>query len=281
MKICTLLLSLDQKLIQEYLNNHQEKSYTYEEYMNKPDTTLNDDVIIYHVPISREKRMVLYKYLISLNYHVKIVLMHTPLPILLTYAADKKTILDAYKYLATPRIGVDCDVYQILDPYLFLKPLTDFKTILNFAKENGVVKTIEKFVSTDYIHELKDINKPHETPYHLESIEEHIDMCIQNSQSDEMLITALLHDLGKSVCKNVGSYKGHDKLSSIYAFKFFNEVLNTTVDSETIVEIINQHMNAHRGISIKVQEENHLDDYLLVLIESFKQIDEKSRITNM
>lgn len=279
MKIATILLSLDKLLIEAYLNNHKENKYTFDSAIDSINESLNESIIIFNTPISREKRMVLYNHLKSIKYQVEIVLMHTPLPILLERVDNKAALTDAYKYLATPRIGVDCDTYTVEDPYPFLVSNSDFNEILSFSKQKGILKTISKYISNHYKVELHNINMPHETPYHLESIEEHINMCINNSLDDEMHITALLHDLGKSVCKNIGSYKGHDKLSSIYAVKFFNEVLKSNVDSDSIIEIINQHMNAHRGISLKVQTDNKLNEHLLTLIERFKVIDEKSRIT--
>ncbi len=192
-------------------------------------------------------------------------------------------ITDKYKYMAAPRIGVDCDSYQIISQSTFLKESTDFTQFVTYAKTQGILKTVRKYVSAAYLPEFARLGDPHDTPYHLEGIAQHIDMCIQNSNDNTMLITSILHDLGKSMAKMGGHYKGHETISSIYALRFFDEIRNVPpdVNPTDVIEIILQHMLAHRGISEKVIERNKLTPALLALIESFKGIDEKSRITKI
>lgn len=190
-------------------------------------------------------------------------------------------ITDKYKYMAAPKIGVDCDSYQIISQSTFLKEPTDFKKFVTFAKTHGILKTVRKYISAAYLPEFSKLGDAHDTPYHLESISEHIDMCISNSNDDTMLITSIFHDLGKAMAKIGGHYKGHETISSIYALRFFDEIKNVPLDvnAADVIEIILHHMLAHRGISEKIIERNKLTPELLLLIESFKIIDEKSRIT--
>ena len=108
-------------------------------------------------------------------------------------------------------------------------------------------------------------------------------MCIQNANDDLMLISAILHDLGKPLAKEGGHYKGHDTISSIYAIRFFDEVKNipTHIKPADVVEIVVQHMLAHKNLPQKSLERNKISEELLNQIYRFRDIDEKSRITNI
>ncbi len=239
----------------------------------------------------RKRRVLLYNELKMRDFNVEIHLILEPLELSLYQNRSRAyekivpeyVIKDMYKFMGAPRVGVDCDSYKIISQSKFLKEPTDFQTLMEFAKTNGILKTIDQFISADYLHEFSRLKEPHETPYHLEDIHTHIDMCIQNSFNDTMLITSILHDLGKSLAKIGGHYKGHDMLSSMYALRFFDEIKNLPkhIDKKDIIEIIIQHMLAHNGISESGITRNKLDQKILDLINEFKEIDEKSRITNI
>lgn len=259
---------------------------------------LHDRVFNYHdslifdaTNIDRITRISLYNELKKRGFKVEIHMVLEPLELAL-YQNQRRdfekivpdfVIKDKYKFMVAPRVGVDCDAYKIISQSKFLKRKTDYSEFVHFAKTNGITKTIYEYINAAYLQEFEHIDAPHETPYHLESLSEHINMCIQNADDDLMLISAILHDLGKPLAKERGHYKGHDTISSIYAIRFFDEVKNipTHIKPADVVEIVVQHMLAHKNLPQKSLERNKISEELLNQIYRFRDIDEKSRITNI
>jgi len=251
-----------------------------------------DDSLIFDATnITRSIRSALYTKFKSLGYMVEIHLVLEPL-MFAKYQNEKRAyekivpfhiINHMYKFMAPPRVGLDCDSFKIVSQSTFLNPNTSYKDFVASAKNEGIYKAIRKYVSAAYIPEFERLNENHDTPYHLEDIDAHIDMCIGNSHDDVMLITSILHDLGKSQAKENGHYKGHETISSIYALRFFNEVKHVPkhIIPRDIIETVLQHMAAHKGISKEVIEKNKLEPHVIEYIEQFNDIDEVSRITNM
>ncbi|WP_025725026.1 AAA family ATPase [Acholeplasma granularum] len=241
--------------------------------------------------ITRTLREKLYKKFKSLGYDVELHFVLEPL-LFAKYQNEKrafekvvpfKIINQMYKFMAAPRIGVDCDDVKIISQSTFLNDNTNYNDFVKLAKTEGIKSAVTKYVSAAYLPEFKNLGENHDTPYHLEDIDEHINMCINNSLDDLMLIVSILHDLGKSQAKENGHYKGHDMISSMYALRFFDEVKNIPkhIKKWDVIEIIFHHMNAHKGLSKKVIEDNDLEPYLVDLIYKFNAIDEVSRITNI
>lgn len=241
--------------------------------------------------ISRKYRIPLYNKLKSLGFEVEIDLLLEPLWFCLKQnkqrSADRivpdDIIENYYKILDAPRINVDCDSFKIISQHTFLNDNASFETFLSDAGSIGIFKTLKKHVSKAYLPDFIHLNKNHETPYHLEDIDAHIDMCIQNSKTTPLKIISVLHDLGKSVAKNGGHYKGHENISTIYALRFFDEIkdLPPQISPADIIEVIKQHMLAHRGISEDVISINQINPALLKLIYDFKPVDETSRLIDL
>jgi predicted kinase len=182
-----------------------------------------------------------------------------------------------YSTVQIPRIGVDCEKIIVEGQTDFFQPGMTYAKLL---RVNSLKEFIE-YVNIPYRTEMKNLFGPHDTPYHLESIEEHIDMCIENAGDDEVLkIAGIFHDLGKSFTKNGGKYLNHQFVSAMYAMKAFSEIPDMPEEiKEVILEIIYQHMNAHLGLSEKLIRNNNLDEKTVELIFEFAEIDDKSRIT--
>lgn len=186
-----------------------------------------------------------------------------------------ETIHKMYITFQIPRVGVDSDEIVIEGKTRFFKEKTTLENIL--SKNN--LKGFLELVTPEYLMEMQDLFGPHETPYHLEDINEHIDMCIKEANNDMILkLIAMFHDLGKSVAKNGGTYRGHELISASYAMKGLSEINGLkAIDKDIITEVIFQHMNAHNGLSEKVIRNNNLDQLTLSYIEKFRLIDDKSR----
>ena len=141
------------------------------------------------------------------------------------------------------------------------------------------LKELMSYVSPEYKKEMKKLFGPHDTPYHLEDINDHIDMCIKNSEDNYTLkVVSMFHDLGKSITKDGGKYLSHELVSSVYAMKAFSEIEDMK-DSDLITEVIFNHMNAHQGLSQKVINRNKIDSETKSFCDLFVKIDDMSRIT--
>ena len=178
-----------------------------------------------------------------------------------------------YESLQVPRIGVDCDKIEVIG---------DFE---DFAEEIAMIKGMK-----------------HDSPYHAEDVDTHIQMTIDGAKAqepsihytkDEIVTLAELHDLGKGITKKPSQSRGvahdyfvevhgshsmfanHQYVGAMYALVKFKEELNKS--NLKIIEAIYQHMNAHNGFSEKMIKKHKLDNSLLVLSNDFAKIDSNSR----
>ena len=122
-------------------------------------------------------------------------------------------------------------------------------------------------------------NLPHDNPYHKESINEHILMCIENSKTKQLKEISKYHDLGKFICKefvseNHAVYHGHAYVSAMYYLAKIDVTNQEKLDN---MEVIYQHISAHDGLTERQIKRNHLQG-ILDIIEEFRQIDDKSRL---
>ena len=109
---------------------------------------------------------------------------------------------------------------------------------------------------------------PHDTPYHKESIGDHIEMCTKNSPT-HLKKVAFLHDLGKPYVKEGGEYIGHEGVS-LWLAAPYNPSL-------TDLLVVKYHMQAHkdwRPLQKRVSYEE------AKLIMEFVSIDSRSRISD-
>ena len=201
-------------------------------------------------------------------------------------------IMNMYKTIQVPRIGADCDEIGATGERFF-----DGYPMYN-------IDEIFELCTPKLAKELSRIRESHENPHHLESISEHIDLCLWNSKDInlEMQRVALFHDLGKSLCKEVkddgvARYLGHATVSAYYYMNyiysktkavgadFYNEdevyILPDCIYMFDALEMIYQHMNAHQGIGTKNIRNNNLNDELLKKIYKFAEIDSMSRISGV
>lgn len=181
---------------------------------------------------------------------------------------DEECILKYYKSIQAPRVGVDCDSIIVKGSFV------------DFASEIA-----------------EHIDEPHYSPYHAETIREHIQLAINNANSDILKEVAKFHDLGKSVCRTDDDdnsihsnyireqlgrfcrYKNHEFVSAMYYLAYMND--NNLLDndrSHQILETIYQHMNAHQVISKKQIKRNKLSESDLELIRQFQRVDTISKV---
>lgn len=257
-----------------------------------------DTVILDAVNLSRKRRRSLYrriKDISSEDVNVKIIFFSLPLQnitIQNNFRDGEKVVPDSvihdmYLQLQVPRVGVDCDSFEVLGFKMF-----------DTLPEYGVFNTIaQQFIKSGRLgmsQELKRLTEGHDcAPHHLESIETHIEMCSLSAfllNDRNLFNVAMFHDLGKSISKKMVTkdgttkaiYRGHANVSANYYLNYQVFTAKTFDNRQRmILEAIYQHMIAHQGLSHKNIRNNKLDDETLKLIERFREIDEISRIEDV
>lgn len=225
---------------------------------------------------SRMSRAHLYREVKSRfpGVRVVVVLVHVPLAeaIKRSNNVSASHVRDEYLGLQIPRVGVDCDVFTLQAP--------DFSAYLPEINQSYLA--------------------PHNSPYHVESIAEHVALTVHNArkQADRPVLVdvAAFHDLGKSVARTpqdvsrpssayiasiYGShdqYASHENLGAVYWLIAHKDQLNER--ALFTAEAILHHMQAHRGFTDKYINRHHLDTGLLETARAFAQIDSKSKIVD-
>ena len=216
------------------------------------------------------------------DFEIESVMLHKPLAEILEQNNQREglarvpenVVRNMYKGLTIPRIGVDCDKISIHAP--------DFS-----AYQDEINATM---------------NDSHNSPYHEESIREHIDMTIAGAEAsdsvyhDELVEVAKYHDLGKSVTRLANNrdslavsyvksiygthdrYMQHENVGAVY-YLIANKD-NLSDDIYDIAEVIQKHMMAHDGISEKVITSDKLNRRIVDIATEFAEIDSLSRVVN-
>lgn len=205
---------------------------------------------------------------------VVVVLVHVPLADILkrSNGVSASHVRDEYLGLQIPRMGVDCDTFTVQSP--------DFSAYLPEVNQSYLT--------------------PHNSPYHVESIAEHVALTVHNArkQADRPALVdiAAFHDLGKSVARTpqdvsrpssayiasiYGShdqYAGHENVSAVYWLIAHKDCLDA--HALFVAEAIFHHMQAHRGFTDKYINRHHLTGDLLETARAFAQIDSSSKIVD-
>lgn len=204
---------------------------------------------------------------------VVVVLVHLPLVDILKRSNGVSASRVRGEYLAVqiPRVGVDCDVFTLQTP--------DFSAYLPEINHSYLA--------------------PHNSPYHVESIAEHVALTVHNAKAHSMPVLvdiAAFHDLGKSVARTpqdvsrpssayiasiYGShdqYAGHENVGAVYWLIAHKDCLDS--QALCVAEAIFHHMQAHRGFTGRYIKRHHLDSELLETAGVFARIDSRSKIVD-
>lgn len=240
-----------------------------------------DTIVVDATMLTRRKRTIVLnqtrpdKY----GYTVEVVQLHKPLEQIIEqnnnrpeedYVPENR-VRQMYAAMQPPKVGLDCDSYKIISP-----------GIKAYTKEmnNGV-------------------NNPHHSPYHDETLREHMQMTVEKSKEtgDENLVElAKYHDLGKAVTrtpKTLGplarqfaahyygghdTYTGHANVSAMYYHIAKGNDVNVAIS-----DAILHHMNAHNSENIaenKAVKRENVSPQTIELLEMFRVIDGESKVSN-
>lgn len=186
-----------------------------------------------------------------------------------------------------PRVGLDTDIITSSGDSWFTKiKETEMVT-------HDTVPVMSQHAIGNVARMIEMNNAHHDTPYHLESINEHIQMVVDTTldEQPQMLLTAAFHDLGKGYVKNrgrnhSGHYIHHELVSAQYMLNYmlnneYDNYIDKPVDS---IELVYQHMNGHQLDTInmsKFQKKHHLSDEFIHDLSTFAEIDSKARIVDI
>lgn len=224
---------------------------------------------------SRMSRAHLYREVKSRfpGVRVVVVLVHVPLADILKRSSGVSAshVRDEYLSVQIPRVGVDCDTFTVQSP--------GFSAYL-------------PEVNRSYL-------APHNSPYHVESIAEHVALTVHNAKAHSMPVLvdiAAFHDLGKSVARtpqdlsrpssayiasiygSYDQYAGHENVSAMYWMIAHKDCLDA--HALFVAEAIFHHMQAHRGFTDRYINRHHLDTELLETAGVFARIDSVSKIVD-
>lgn len=224
---------------------------------------------------SRMSRAHLYREVKSRfpGVRVVVVLVHMPLADILKRSSGVSAshVRDEYLSVQIPRVGVDCDTFTLQTP--------DFSAYLPEINHSYLA--------------------PHNSPYHVESIAEHVALTVHNAKAHSMPVLvdiAAFHDLGKSVARTpqdvsrpssayiasiYGShdqYAGHENVGAVYWLIAHKDCLDS--QALFVAEAIFHHMQAHRGFTGRYIKRHHLDSELLETAGVFARIDSVSKIVD-
>lgn len=198
-----------------------------------------------------------------------------------------------YETMQVPRAGVDCDTFSVQGV-----PMFDSTAFLKGRVGNGKeeLSSLLAHSSEDTREELKGVYSPHDcAPHHMESIDEHIAMCIDTARAPEynnlgIRIIALFHDLGKAITKKTvetdgepfSTFRGHADVSANYFLNFIAYLDDGDYiyreSYRDLMEIIRNHMHFHNGIGEKNIRNNRLNGDVLEIGKLFAHVDNISRI---
>jgi len=238
-------------------------------------------VIWLDAPISRSQRIKEFNYFMSEDESI-LIAVHQ---VFRTYEEFCKlhpemSEEEAFKYytgVQPPKTGVDCHNF-FMGGTEFFKKTAVFNSIVDLATfvDNECVDCIKPEVELNF--------QPHDSIYHKESIDEHIDSCINLSTAYLMRLLALFHDLGKGFTKREGKFIGHENLGATYLANAFWVADEEYSEVYELVSVVLAHMvcNLNEGkLPEKYISRHKLDPGTVDLLQYFsKNIDKEGRIVN-
>ena len=261
-----------------------------QEYKNLLQT-YDDILIIYDATnLTRKRRHSLYNMSKKYNAYHENVIFFTSLNELIfrnaTRDIDKqvpeKVILNMYKKIQTPQVGYDCDAINCQGEKWFKRDssLDKIKTVKHLT-------LLLKDEFDNVKNELMLNYTKHDTPFHLEDVNTHIEWTIKNSKSKEIKKIAIFHDLGKGLMKNYdnklnkATYRGHEMLGSYYALNYFYSTDQINSDTLNIVYTVAYHMLRRNKMRQSKLDKLMTSQKLIESLDEFNKVDNQSRIMNL
>lgn len=293
-------------------NGKEQNTKVFQKMHSDLEELVKDDEtkrIIYDATnLNRNRRRDLYNNIKGWNKEaeVNIIYIMAPLQSILRTNVSRKVkepekavpthvLEQMYINMQVPRLEVDCDRFEVRGERFFSS--IRLEDVVEHCEAEDVLDhfvwhNLEDSDTIAFHNEILSMYQKHDcAPWHLEDINEHISMCVQEAidRSDEILTrVALFHDLGKGVTKKMvekngktmATYRGHANVSANYFLNYVALSGTCMIKDEDYVamEVIHSHMNHHQGMGEKNIRKNKLDERVLAYLDTFGIIDSESRI---
>lgn len=263
-----------------------------------------DEIIIDTTALSARRRS---KFLRKNDAHVIVVLVLTPfinalrnlkrrqaniaLPRHKRVVVPYEVLKLQLKALTIPIIGYDCDEFIVTGDSFFNNELHSFAKGVDLKLALSTITKLDNFldlIDEDFIDfELNGLSAPHNSSFHLETIDTHIDLTIKGADTVDLKVIALLHDLGKGLFRTDGetysSYRGHEKLGAlIYLNALFTRSRQKELrftENNLIAMVSYLHMIPFQGFTPKTIKRYKLNEELINYLYRFNKIDKGASIT--
>lgn len=195
--------------------------------------------------------------------------------------------------LDIPRINVDCDEF-IIPTTPLSQDFVDRISKLDFVLPQSYMWEMDLLKDSETKRFLMQNVVAHDTPYHLESVDLHIEMVNKeayrlNSTNLELRYAAFFHDLGKGQVKgksylgnSLGQYKTHDKVGAQLAMMALNQVGTEVLTKyKDVPELILKHMDAHNlgpSLNKKLIKRDLLTDDFIENLKLLNCADNRGRV---
>lgn len=302
-----LVLSSDETRIEMFKSLEEGNKHNGEVFQHMQNQMLDffntneDGTVIYDATnLSRKQRTHVYKLVKNHNVTVEsLIIFRNPKTAIewnntrSGYAKVPENVIEhQFMSLQVPRVGVDTDIIKGLGESWFNPTLEQQKELL--IAENPLAFLIS--IATPEMAEILKLNyAPHDTPYHLESIDTHIQMVADETKlvAPKLTLSAIFHDIGKGYAKGRGintrtngQYRLHDSIGAQILLNYIlvNNGDITETEQSNDVELVNQHMAAHQlnwNNTDKFQRKHNISNELLNDLKTFSDIDSRMRVTSI
>lgn len=203
----------------------------------------------------------------------------------------ENALLLQLKALQPPIIGLDCDEFIIASGgYFDRRHLKKLKSQAPIDLTLSLFRNVNDFIALlkpeILENELKGINLPHNSSYHLEAIDTHINLTLRNSNSVDLKTIALFHDLGKPLFRDdsntFSSFKGHEKFGALLYLDLLSQISGEKdfrmKYNDTLMMSIYLHMLPFKNLTPKQIRKYAINKEILNNIFEFHLIDKQSSI---
>lgn len=239
------------------------------------------NIVLDATNLSRKKRSHFYRTMKRHDVTVNAIVFTRPLHYLKdinekrsSYKKVPDDVIDSmYENMTIPFIHVDCDTVDMVGEPLFYE--------IDFKHDYVDLDTVKHHAMPALHDEIDKLYQSHNSHYHKESIDEHINRTISHSRGqDGMFYVALFHDLGKGVTKKpngngTSNYINHENVGALYLFNYLMiyHKAHYIECGEQLVKRVAYHMLPFRGIKQHKRQHLGINHDLWQKIQYFNQID--------
>lgn len=268
----------------------------HKDLMNYVKTNEDFHIVYDATNLSRKRRIAFYRMMRAKNVEVHAIVFIKTLDELIEHNQSRPierqvptdVIQSMFTRLEIPFANVDCDSIEMkrfgqpwFDKIEYVQRLQMLISIFDHTRNDGLRQAMHD-----------GLYQSHNSKYHMESIDEHIELVVKNVKNDynqasdselnDALLVAWFHDLGKAFAKQpksdgYTSYINHENVSATLLFEYM--MTYESSKSDDLVKRVAYHMLPFKDISKKKIRQRGIDDDLWAKLIRFNSSDKKSSIS--